>query len=589
MIISMKKASSIILSIVASVLIVYLLVEAAELRVFTTGQGGTGISTSTGISVGDVLTVSSTNPFLYKLTAPTGGCAATTTINNFQSSFFTLQGTAGQINVVNNTGTSTWSFATTTISQWINDASFITSPVPYASTTGVQATLTFPLAAASTTDNTSFPIGIASTTGLQATISFPISVASTSLAQGEGIDLTGNVLTLDMLGGICNGTDKISAISATGTIICSEDTQGAGTFTTTTINGLSTTAYTFTEGAGITIATSVPGTVTFGTTGLQTSLSFPLAYASTTHIAFPIPYASTTGFSFATNGLSGLSIASSSGAWTFTIATATVSQSGFLSSADWGTFNSKITTTSLSVAYAPLVFNQTTGVFSLPTSTASQSGFLSSGDWGIFNSKQNAISFPIPVASTSLAVVSPLVLTTNSLSMPTSTASVNGYLSATNWATFNAKITTTSLSSTATGLTYNNGTGAFSLTAGYEIPTTASTTIWTTRNFNISVPSASTTDSGVAQKLFPSISTITEIRCSALANITIGADKRSSSTPATAGTDIFNGGSLVCDSDGNSTTTFANAGMAAGDVFNLDIDAITNTTTTLQVFVKYTQ
>ena len=138
-------------------------------------------------------------------------------------------------------------------------------------------------------------------------------------------------------------------------------------------------------------------------------------------------------------------------------------------------------------------------------------------------------------------------------------------------------------------MTYNNGTGAFSLTAGYEIPQTASTTIWETRSFNISIPSASTTDSGVAQKLFPFASTILEIRCSAAANITIGADERSSSTPATAGIDIFTGGSMVCTSGGTTTSTFANAGMAAGSIFNLDIDAITNTTTTLQVYVKYQQ
>ena len=36
------------------------------------------------------------------------------------------------------------------------------------------------------------------------------------------------------------------------------------------------------------------------------------------------------------------------------------------------------------------------------------------------------------------------------------------------------------ISSTATGLTYNNGTGAFTLTAGYSIPTTASQTNWDT-------------------------------------------------------------------------------------------------------------
>ena len=55
------------------------------------------------------------------------------------------------------------------------------------------------------------------------------------------------------------------------------------------------------------------------------------------------------------------------------------------------TWNAKITTTSLSMAYPPLAYNNTTGVFTLPTSTASQSGFLSSADWETFNGKQNQL------------------------------------------------------------------------------------------------------------------------------------------------------------------------------------------------------
>ena len=45
-------------------------------------------------------------------------------------------------------------------------------------------------------------------------------------------------------------------------------------------------------------------------------------------------------------------------------------------------------------------------------------------------------------------------------------------------------ITLTSLSSSATGLTYTNTTGAFSLTAGYVIPTTTSATEWDTAYTN---------------------------------------------------------------------------------------------------------
>jgi len=43
---------------------------------------------------------------------------------------------------------------------------------------------------------------------------------------------------------------------------------------------------------------------------------------------------------------------------------------------------------------------------------------------------------------------------------------------------WSGKIGLTSLSSTATGLTYTNTTGVFSLTANYFIPTDSMATVW---------------------------------------------------------------------------------------------------------------
>jgi len=59
-------------------------------------------------------------------------------------------------------------------------------------------------------------------------------------------------------------------------------------------------------------------------------------------------------------------------------------------------------------------------------------------------------------------------------------ANVSGYLTSTDWNTFNAKITTSSLSSSATGLTYTSNTGVFSWTAGYEGLRVTSSTAWNT-------------------------------------------------------------------------------------------------------------
>ena len=57
-------------------------------------------------------------------------------------------------------------------------------------------------------------------------------------------------------------------------------------------------------------------------------------------------------------------------------------------------------------------------------------------------------------------------------------ASAHGFLSDTNWNTFNNKISSTSLSSTFTGLTYTAATGVFSATSGYSIPTDTSQASW---------------------------------------------------------------------------------------------------------------
>src|SRR3990167_9259826 len=56
--------------------------------------------------------------------------------------------------------------------------------------------------------------------------------------------------------------------SATGTVICGTDDGGSGTFTTTTINGMSSTTYTFVAGAGLTFATSGPSNLTYTNNGV---------------------------------------------------------------------------------------------------------------------------------------------------------------------------------------------------------------------------------------------------------------------------------------------------------------------------------
>ena len=191
-----------------------------------------------------------------------------------------------------------------------------------------------------------------------------------------------------------------------------------------------------------------------------------------------------------------------SGSITLNLPTASATNRGLLSSADWAIFSAKqgaitltttgnngsatlisgtlniptytlaglggISLTSLS-ASSPLLYNNTTGAFSIQVANGSQDGYLSSADWTTFNSKQSALTFS-----------SPLVNTAGTVSIPAATSSVNGYLTSTDWVTFNAKqgaitLTTTGSSGAATliGATLNipNYSGALT---GY-VPYTGAT------------------------------------------------------------------------------------------------------------------
>lgn len=191
-----------------------------------------------------------------------------------------------------------------------------------------------------------------------------------------------------------------------------------------------------------------------------------------------------------------------SGNITLNLPTASATNRGLLSSADWAIFDAKqgsitltttgnngsatltsgtlniptytlaglggISLTSLS-ASSPLAYNNTTGAFSIQVANGSQNGYLSSSDWTTFNSKQSALTFS-----------SPLVNSSGTVSIPAATSSVNGYLTSTDWATFNNKqgaitLTTTGSSGAATliGTTLNipNYSGALT---GY-VPYTGAT------------------------------------------------------------------------------------------------------------------
>jgi len=120
-----------------------------------------------------------------------------------------------------------------------------------------------------------------------------------------------------------------------------------------------------------------------------------------------------------------------------------------------------------------------THTFNLPTASASNRGALSSSDWSVFNGKQAALSGTGLVKSTSgtisyitdnstnwdtaytnriTSATSPLSITSNVISIAQSSSTVSGYLSSTDWNTFNNKMNSQSL--TAGKVPFATGTSS---------------------------------------------------------------------------------------------------------------------------------
>jgi hypothetical protein len=117
--------------------------------------------------------------------------------------------------------------------------------------------------------------------------------------------------------------------------------------------------------------------------------------------------------------------------------TATLASTTFYLSTNPSSFISR---TGLS-ATSPLFYSTSTGVFTIQQASSTANGYLSSTDWSTFNGKQNTISFPIAVASTSLTAGTNIVLSTNTISV-TSTPSfttING-MTVSSDADFNTKV-----------------------------------------------------------------------------------------------------------------------------------------------------
>jgi hypothetical protein len=170
------------------------------------------------------------------------------------------------------------------------------------------------------------------------------------------------------------------------------------------------------------------------------------------------------------------------------IATASSSDTGLLSSADWNTFNNKANVSSIPTTGTGSITASTnseitiTGgnnsVFgpgvniSISTASASSNGLLSSTDWNTFNDKQDYLNTGNLTTTTSGITITggtnAVVGTGATVDIATASGSQNGLLSSTDWTTFNGKPSelkktyafTAAVNSGNTSNRYANGAGS---------------------------------------------------------------------------------------------------------------------------------
>jgi len=195
----------------------------------------------------------------------------------------------------------------------------------------------------------------------------------------------------------------------------------------------------------------------------------------------------------------------------------------------------------------------TSGTVSMPAATTSNSGYLTQTDWNTFNTNAGG-------GISSITGTSPIAATSGStpvISMPASTSAVSGYLTSTDWSVFNGK---TSNAGTVTSVA---GTGAVSgLTLSGEVTSSGNITLGGT----LSLTSANiTTGLGFTPYNSTNPSGFTS-NAGTVTSITSGADSGTATAITTSGTLTFTGGTNVTTSVSGTTVTINSSDQYAGTV-----------------------
>jgi len=258
---------------------------------------------------------------------------------------------------------------------------------------------------------------------------------------------TGSVTNVSALTLGTTGTDLTSSVvnSTTTPVI----TLNVPTASATNRGALSSADWTTFNSKQATITLT-----TTGTSGAATLVGATLNIPNYTNVGTVTSVAALTLGTTGTDLSSSVANSTSTPVITLNVPTASATNRGALSSADWTTFNSKQATISVT---APVVLTGAT--ISMPAATTSVSGYLTSTDWNTFNNKTSNLGtvtdvVALTIGTTGIDITSTAVTTTTTpvitLNIPTASASNRGALSSTDWTTFNNKQATLSLTTTGT-------------------------------------------------------------------------------------------------------------------------------------------
>jgi hypothetical protein len=316
---------------------------------------------------------------------------------------------------------------------------------------------------------------------------------------------------LSVIGNSTNATANVADITAgsDGQVLRrSGTTLGFGTIATL---GIANSAVTYTKIQNVSATNRLLGRATTGAGVVEEiTLGTGLTYTGTTLNVGSLPNSafanSTIGLTLGTSGtdagVSG-SPASLGGSLTLNLPSASAANRGLLTNTDWNTFNNKLSSVdttnivnfslkvrSLFSGIAPVTYSN--GVIGITQATTSTNGYLTSTDWNTFNNKLSSIdttsidNFSQKVRSL-FSGTAPITYADGVIGISQATTSTNGYLNSTDWNTFNNKVGSTRTISTTAPLQGGGDLSAnrtLSITDAAADGTTKGASTYTAADFN---------------------------------------------------------------------------------------------------------